>query len=1275
MRNRIFWQFGIAIPLALAGVTATTSGNHVLAQLTPDNTLGAESSTVTVEQFRDLIRGGAIRDSALFHSFDEFNVGDGRSVLFDLQNNTDILNIFTRVTGGSSSQILGTLGVLNDLGNANLFLLNPNGITFGANASLQLNGSFFATTADGFGFDNFTFSASGQEVPPPLLTVSIPRFASFRDNPGDIVNQSLAQDSNGNLIGLQVPSGESLTLVGGDVNFQTGWIVAPGARVEIGGLSQAGTIEINEDLSLSFSDGVTRGNVSLTNVSNVNVSSNGGGSININARNLGISGVSQLAVGINSNSDSQNPQSGDINLNATESISLSGQDTTIFNQVAPGTTGTVGDVVISAPVFNMSDGASIASGLFGNGNAGLVNVQADTVSLTGQGTTIFSQIAAGGGAVEGILIDADTISLTEGARLVTTTFASGNASDININANNINFDGFSADGTSSGILATVQPDAEGNGGNVTITTDSLSLTNGASIDTTTSGAGNAGNTSINSSTITFDASNIFAQVAAGVQGVGGSIEITTNSLSLTNGASIDTTTFGAGNAGDTTIDASTITFNDSDIFAQVGAGAQGTGGNINITTDSLELTNGGGINTVTFGEGDAGDITVNATDIISIDGVGSNGFLSLISANVQEEAVGNAGNIDIITDSLSLTNGGAIASNITNTSQGNGGVITINANTITADGLGVNNLRSGIQATVNQGAQGTGGIINITTGFLSLTNQAGVNANTLGIGNAGNINIDADTISLASGGVIFGNTSLQGNGGVITINADTITLDNGNIEADVGTGAQGDGGSIEITTDSFEINNFAAVSATTSGIGNAGSITVNARTITFDDGDIFAQVAAGAQGTGGSIEITTDSLELNNGASINSITFGTGNAGDITITATETITLDGVDSNNQFASAIVANVQGEAVGNAGNIDVTANSLSLTNGGFIGSSTFFQGNAGNIKVIVTDTVNIEGIGSNDGTSAIVSDVIEGATGDAGTINIDSEAIIIQDGGEITVTNDGEGLGGNIFITSNTLTLDDGRIIANTTNDDNGNITLNISDYIFLLNGDGTLDNNGGSLALISANSQGDGGNLTIDTTALVAIPGQDSDITADSTGTEGASGGNVDINSEVVLGIQASAQDLPGRNDITADSRSGNAGTVTINTPQTNPQQEDIEPPENVTDETDVVAQNACSIGTGSQLANSGRGGLPQIPGFTIRNDAVDVDLVDEVLPAPPPEAIKPHHRTTVTFTDSEGEEFKPAMGAVLLPNGMVQFVDYNPAEVYRDMYVAAGCSR
>lgn len=62
-------------------------------------------------------------------------------------NRNGIQNIVSRVTGKEASNILGTLAVE---GNANLFLLNPNGILFGKNAQLDVRGSFIGTTANAF---------------------------------------------------------------------------------------------------------------------------------------------------------------------------------------------------------------------------------------------------------------------------------------------------------------------------------------------------------------------------------------------------------------------------------------------------------------------------------------------------------------------------------------------------------------------------------------------------------------------------------------------------------------------------------------------------------------------------------------------------------------------------------------------------------------------------------------------------------------------------------------------------------------------------------------------------------------------------------------------------------------------------------------------------------------------------------------------------------------------------------------------------------------------
>ncbi len=199
----------------------------VTAQIVPDNTLGNENSTVVPNQNirgidSDRIDGGAVRGGNLFHSFEEFNVDVGRGAYFS--NPDNIINILTRVTGGNISEILGTLGVL---GNANLFLINPAGIVFGPNARLDVGGSFFASTADGILFENgIEFAASNPEAP-PLLTINMPLGLNIRENPGTIINRSVAIDRNNNSIGLQVQPSNTLALIGGHIHLEKGILTAP----------------------------------------------------------------------------------------------------------------------------------------------------------------------------------------------------------------------------------------------------------------------------------------------------------------------------------------------------------------------------------------------------------------------------------------------------------------------------------------------------------------------------------------------------------------------------------------------------------------------------------------------------------------------------------------------------------------------------------------------------------------------------------------------------------------------------------------------------------------------------------------------------------------------------------------------------------------------------------------------------------------------------------------------------------------------------------------
>lgn len=190
------------------------------AQITPDQTLGTESSVITPGTLNglptDLINGGAIRDANLFHSFQEFNVQELQRVYFS--NPQGIINILSRVTGNDPSNILGTLGVD---GPASLYLINPNGIIFGSNAQLDVNGSFLASTSDRFTFvDGSEFRATNPNQA-PLVTVSVAPGVQF----GSDAPQPIFSEAN-------LTAGQDLSLIAGAVT-STGAIAAPQGQVNL----------------------------------------------------------------------------------------------------------------------------------------------------------------------------------------------------------------------------------------------------------------------------------------------------------------------------------------------------------------------------------------------------------------------------------------------------------------------------------------------------------------------------------------------------------------------------------------------------------------------------------------------------------------------------------------------------------------------------------------------------------------------------------------------------------------------------------------------------------------------------------------------------------------------------------------------------------------------------------------------------------------------------------------------------------------------------------
>jgi filamentous hemagglutinin family protein len=355
----------ISISLAYCNNCASVQG-----QIVPDNTLGNERSQVrTNVNIKDLpaelIEGGAQREANLFHSFSQFNIEAGQGAYF--ANPEGIANIFSRVTGGNVSEIMGKLGVQ---GSADLFLLNPNGIIFGENSSLDVNGSFVGSSADSIVFDDgFEFSAVNPE-PPALLTINQPLGLNLDNSPGEIVNNSVTDN-----VGLQVLPGKNISLIGGNINLDRGLITAPEGKVELSGLAAAGLIAIEQDSSFSFPQEVARADVTLTDGASVNVSADDGGFINITANNLNLAGESALVAGIAEDSGSSNAQAGDITINANNDISLS-ESSGIQNRVNLNGIGDSGKIQVSTNTLNLTDNSFLSTSTLGQGNSGNIIVDA-----------------------------------------------------------------------------------------------------------------------------------------------------------------------------------------------------------------------------------------------------------------------------------------------------------------------------------------------------------------------------------------------------------------------------------------------------------------------------------------------------------------------------------------------------------------------------------------------------------------------------------------------------------------------------------------------------------------------------------------------------------------------------------------------------------------------------------------------------------------------------------------------------------------------------------
>jgi len=1114
----------------------------------------------------DQIDGGAIRGTNLFHSFSEFNVREGQRVYF--ANPMGIDNILSRVTGTDISDILGTLGVN---GGANLFLINPNGIVFGKNAQLDVQGAFVASTAEEWVFENGTeFSATNPQAP-PLLTINLTPGLQYGSNYQGAIASSGRLAVGGDLILAgrnldlqnQVQAGGNLTLLatdtlkvrdsvaspfiasatgqllvqgtqavdifalnhsdsglfsGGDMVLRSSNTVSADAHFWSGGNFRIEQLDSNlGDLSSPYDPVIrARGDVSLNSYTGPSLHILAGGSVTISG-NVAIEGVEANADAIN----------GDI-------IVLSdGTEITINGSIRPTL-----DIRAGTTDFGTPDAAPLDNfNPFGDFDS------PPTIDAVGTGTSAdiridgFIDIQAADGLVLLTNQYRPNLSLSGGVITAPLIFTDdferrfvGNSGSIFIDAR--------------GNIEVGQIDTSsfsGNGGEIRIISDQ-SITFTDTVDSSVRpddglGFGVGGNITVTAQEeIVLPSVNSSIRSATQGQGKGGDIEINTRSLSLVDGARIFTVTQ---REGEDSGQGGNLTINATESVELIGVGippgsnqpintslqartlGDGDAGNLTVNTRQLILRDGGILSTITCGTGamtrcgsaQPGTLRVNASDFIELIGTPNVDDEQLLTSGLFSTSVldGDGGDVFVETGRLIIRDGAQIAAAAEKTSSGAGGNITVNASDLVE-----------LSGTRPNGRAG------------------GLYTFALSSGDAGNLTVNTGRFIVRDGASVASSTDSTGNAGDLEINAsESMEVINAEVRATTTLNADnaGDAGNFLINTNQLIVRDDGLVSARTSGSGNAGELEINAsESMEVINAEVIATTTLNADDAGdaGNFLINTNQLIVRDDGLVSARTSGSGNAGELEINASEsmevinaeviaTTTLNADDAGDAGNFLINTNqliVRDDGLvsastsgpGDAGTLDINTNRLVVRDGARVSADTSSTGEAGKLNVTATDSVEVIGTAS-DGTtpSSLLFDSSASETGgNAGELTIDTSRLIVKDGGLVSATtaNSGEA----------------------------GKLTVNASESVEVV---GTSPNGQTPSRLVfDSSGSGNAGELKIDTGRLVIQGGGQISATTFDAG----EGGIIEVNASESVDVNGSGSGL------FFESRSlANARGITLNT--------------------------------------------------------------------------------------------------------------------------------
>jgi large exoprotein involved in heme utilization and adhesion len=407
------------------------------------------------------------------------------------------------------------------------------------------------------------------------------------------------------------------------------------------------------------------------------------------------------------------------------------------------------------------------------------------------------------------------------------------------------------------------------------------------------------------------------------------------------------------------------------------------------------------------------------------------------------------------------------------TGAGPGGAVNVQASeSVTING---SNLQNQPSAMVSQ-TQGRGpaGTLTLTSPVVLLANGGIIGADTAGEGHGGKIVINANELKIIAGASIKSNSTATGQGGEVQINAAQLLIDEGRIWTIAFK--QGDAGNIYLEVGRLMLTNGAQVNASTQNTGRGGEITIKVT----DTADISGQTTVGpanpsgisssafGDGPGGSIHFSAQALNLDKRGTLQTLTKGNGNAGDIILTVKDLrITQGGdIDASNEgtgqgkggnvniHASGVVLitaeSVKGELFGGiysnannagaGGNLSIAVGQLTLREGGTISAESQGTGPAGSLSVCVDGPLTIEN--ANLTTHA--------SQAGGGNLQVETLARIDLRNSKITARAEGrkrEDSGGNVTVhNQNFLILDNSQMLASAIGGDGGNIEITSKHFL-------------------------------------------------------------------------------------------------------------------------------------------------------------------------------------------------------------------------------------